>query len=247
MTDQGRGFPQFYMTAPMKCPYLPDKEERKLFTVLSGENATFLNNSLTKGGFRRSQNIAYQPACENCDACVSVRIPVSRFKLSKSMRRIQRLNNDLAGKYQSSGPTSEQYALFRDYIETRHADGGMADMNVFDYMAMVGDTGIDTRIIEYRQRGSLEVTHEKKAPLIAASLTDVLDDGLSMVYSFYAPDEHRRGLGTFMILDHVEAAQRMGLPYVYLGYYVEGSSKMDYKARFRPQEQLGPQGWRLIR
>ncbi len=222
-------------------------EERKLFTVLSGENASFLNNSLTKGGFRRSQNIAYQPACEDCTACVSVRIPVSRFKQSKSMRRIQRLNADITGKYQSSGPTSEQYALFRDYIETRHADGGMADMNVFDYMAMVGDTGIDTRIIEYRYRESLIVDPMLKPRLLAASLTDVLDDGLSMVYSFYAPDEDRRGLGTFMILDHIETAQRMGLPYVYLGYFVESSSKMHYKARFRPQEQLGPQGWRLVK
>jgi len=243
LTDQGRGFPQFYMTAPMKCPYLPDRQERKLFTVLTGENAVFLNNSLTKGGFRRSQNIAYQPACEDCTACVSVRIPVAEFKLSKSLRRIQRLNSDLIGKYQTSGPTSEQYALFRDYIETRHADGGMADMNVFDYMAMVGDTGIDTRIIEYRPRQTLEHSGAVKPPLIAAALTDVLDDGLSMVYSFFAPDEEKRGLGTFMILDHVEAALRMGLPYVYLGYYVEGSNKMQYKARFRPQEQLGPQGW----
>lgn len=246
MTDHGRGFPQFYMTAPMKCPYLPDRQERKLFTVLNGENASFLNNSLTKGGFRRSQNIAYQPACDDCTACVSVRIPVDSFKPSKSMRRIRRQNNDLTGKYQTSGPTSEQYALFRDYIETRHADGGMADMNVFDYMAMVGDTGIDTRIIEYRQRLCLEDSDEASPPLIAASLTDVLDDGLSMVYSFFAPDEEKRGLGTFMILDHIEAAMRMGLPFVYLGYFVEGSAKMQYKARYRPQEQLGPHGWHLI-
>lgn len=247
MTEQGRSVPQFYMTAPSPCPYLPDREERKLFTVLAGEDAALLNNSLTKGGFRRSQNIAYQPACKGCEACISVRLPVDDFHISRNLRRVRKHNHDLEGRLCPPGPTSEQYALFRDYLDSRHSDGGMADMNVFDYMAMVGDTGIETRIVEYRPRLPLDVEPEDyRPPLLAAALTDVLDDGLSMVYSFYVTDEPGRSLGTYMILDHIEMARQMGLPYVYLGYFVEGSPKMHYKTRFRPQERLGPNGWERV-
>jgi len=244
VTEQGRSVPQFYMTAPSPCPYLPDREERKLFTVLAGEDAALLNNSLTKGGFRRSQNIAYQPACKGCEACISVRLPVDDFNISRNLRRVWKHNQDLDGKLCPPGPTSEQYALFRDYLDSRHSDGGMADMNVFDYMAMVGDTGIETCIIEYRPRRPLDVEEQSyRPPLLAAALTDVLDDGLSMVYSFYVTDEPGRSLGTYMILDHIERARKMGLPFVYLGYFVEGSPKMHYKSRFIPQERLGPNGW----
>ncbi len=244
MTEQGKGIPQFYMTAPSPCPYLPGLEERKLFTVLAGENAAILNNSLTRGGFRRSQNIAYQPACKECDACVSVRLLVDEFTPTRSMQRVMRQNRDVETSICPPGPTSEQYALFRDYLDTRHSDGGMADMNVFDYMAMVGDTGIETFIIEYRCRAALDVPQDHgKIPLLGAALTDVLDDGLSMVYSFYTADEPGRSLGTYMILDHIEQARKRGLPYVYLGYFVENSPKMHYKSRFLPQERLGKNGW----
>ncbi len=247
MTEQGRRIPQFYMTAPSPCPYLPEREERKLFTVLAGEDAQLLNNSLTKGGFRRSQNIAYQPNCKGCEACVSVRLPVDDFKISRNLRRVWKQNRDLSGRLCPPGPTSEQYSLFRDYLDSRHADGGMADMNVFDYMAMVGDTGIETCIFEYRPRLALDAAEEiVRPPLLAAALTDILDDGLSMVYSFYVNDQPGRSLGTFMILDHIERARKMGLPFVYLGYFVEGSPKMHYKSRFSPQERLGPEGWERI-
>lgn len=243
MTQHSRDTPQFYLTAPSPCPYLPGKEERKVFTHLVGERAPELNNLLTHGGFRRSQSIAYRPACENCRACTSVRVAVEDFRASRSMRRIHDRNADLAGEMRVAVPTSEQYGVFRAYLDARHHDGGMADMTVLDYAMMVEDTHVETRIVEYRRRGP-ESGHP--GDLLSVALTDLLGDGLSMVYSFYEPDEASRSLGTFMILDHIARARRMGLAYVYLGYWVRGSRKMDYKARFLPQERLGPDGWTLV-
>ena len=141
-------------------------------------------------------------------------------------------------------PTSEQYSIFRAYLDARHRDGGMADMTVLDYAMMVEDSHVETRMVEYRRRGpDSRINGRGAGALLAVALTDVLSDGLSMVYSFFDPDEARRSLGTFMILDHIARARRMGLPYVYLGYWVRGSRKMDYKGRFLPQERLMPQGW----
>jgi arginyl-tRNA--protein-N-Asp/Glu arginylyltransferase len=235
VTQHPRDTPQFYLTAPSPCPYLGGKEERKVFTHLVGERAPELNNILTQGGFRRSQSIAYRPACEGCRSCVSVRVVAKDFRPSQSMRRIARRNADIVSDMRIAVPTSEQYAIFRAYLDSRHRDGGMADMTVLDYAMMVEDSHIETRIIEYRLRESGE--------LVAMALTDVLGDGLSMVYSFFEPDLSARSLGTLMVLDHISRAQRMGLSYVYLGYWVRGSRKMDYKSRFLPQERLMPEGW----
>ena len=209
-----------------------------MFTHLVGERAPELNNILTQGGFRRSQSIAYRPACEGCRSCVSVRVVAKDFRPTPSMRRVARRNADIASDMRIAVPTSEQYAIFRAYLDSRHRDGGMADMTVLDYAMMVEDSHIETRIIEYRMRGSGE--------LVAVALTDVLGDGLSMVYSFFEPDQAARSLGTFMVLDHIARAQRMGLSYVYLGYWVRGSRKMDYKSRFLPQERLMPDGWTRV-
>ena len=238
MTQHPRDTPQFYLTAPSPCPYLGGKEERKVFTHLVGERAPELNNILTQGGFRRSQSIAYRPACEGCRSCVSVRVVAKDFRPSQSMRRIARRNADIVSDMRIAVPTSEQYAIFRAYLDSRHRDGGMADMTVLDYAMMVEDSHIETRIIEYRLRES--------GDLVAMALTDVLGDGLSMVYSFFEPDLSARSLGTFMVLDHIERARQMGLAYVYLGYWVRGSRKMDYKGRFLPQERLMPEGWERV-
>ena len=235
MTQHPRDTPQFYLTAPSPCPYLGGKEERKVFTHLVGERAPELNNILTQGGFRRSQSIAYRPACEGCRSCVSVRVVAKDFRPSQSMRRIARRNADVVSDMRIAVPTSEQYAIFRAYLDSRHRDGGMADMTVLDYAMMVEDSHIETRIIEYRLRESGE--------LVAMALTDVLSDGLSMVYSFFEPDLSARSLGTLMVLDHISRAQRMGLSYVYLGYWVEGSPRMQYKTRFQPLERLSAGGW----
>jgi arginyl-tRNA--protein-N-Asp/Glu arginylyltransferase len=247
MTHQPTETPQFYLTAPSPCPYLAGRAERKVFTHLTGERASALNDILTQGGFRRSQNIAYRPACEACRSCISVRCVVDAFRMSGSFRRIARLNRDLIGAPTTASPSADQYSLFRRYLDERHSEGGMADMSVLDYAMMVGDSHVDTMVIEYRFRGpDSGFTGRGEGPLIATALTDVLADGLSMVYSFYDPDYADRSLGTMMILDHIQRARRMGLPYVYLGYWVEGSRKMDYKRRFRPQEHLGAKGWTRV-
>ena len=247
MTQHSRDTPQFYLTAPSPCPYLAGKEERKVFTHLVGERAGELNNILTQGGFRRSQSIAYRPACENCRACVSVRVVAKDFRPTQSMRRIVRRNADIASEMRIAVPTSEQYAIFRAYLDSRHRDGGMADMTVLDYAMMVEDSHIETRIIEYRRREpGVPALSRATGDLVAIALTDVLGDGLSMVYSCFEPDEAARSLGTFMVLDHIARAQRMGLSYVYLGYWVRGSRKMDYKSRFLPQERLMPDGWARV-
>lgn len=244
MTQHSRDTPQFYLTAPSPCPYLHGREERKVFTHLVGDRAPGLNDLLTHGGFRRSQSIAYRPACEACRSCVSVRVIAEDFRPTRSMRRIAERNVDLIGEMRGPMPTSEQYSVFRAYLDTRHRDGGMADMTVLDYAMMVEDSHVETRIVEYRARGADSAINGRGAgPLLAVALTDVLNDGLSMVYSFFEPGEEARSLGTFMILDHIQRARRMGLSYVYLGYWVNGSRKMDYKSRFLPQERLMPQGW----
>ena len=247
MSREPRDAPQFYLTSPAPCPYLPGRDERKVFTHLVGKRAGALNDTLTQSGFRRSQTIAYRPACEDCRACVSVRVKVADFTPSRNMRRILDANTDLIGHANTAQPTSEQYSLFRAYLDTRHADGGMADMSVLDYSMMIEDSHVDTRVIEYRARGiDSFITGRGEGPLIGVCLTDVLDDGLSMVYSYYDVAQADRSLGTFMILEHIERARRMGLPHVYLGYWVEGSRKMAYKARFLPQERLGMTGWELV-
>lgn len=244
MTELSRDTPQFYLTAASPCPYLVDKFERKIFTHLVGERANELNDVLSHGGFRRSQNIAYRPACEACRACVSVRAIVDAFKPTRSQRRVWQRNRDVIGIEAEPVPTSEQFAVFRTYLDDRHHDGGMADMTALDYAMMVEDTFVDTRLIEYRLRDADSgVTGKSKGPLLAVALTDRLSDGLSMVYSFFVSGEDRRSLGTYMILDHIRRARDLGLPYLYLGYWVSGSPKMDYKANFRPQDRLGPSGW----
>ncbi|MBN8977260.1 MAG: arginyltransferase [Xanthobacteraceae bacterium] len=243
MTQHSRDTPQFYLTAPSPCPYLPGRQERKVFTHLVGSKASELNDLLTHGGFRRSQSIAYRPACDQCHACVSVRVIANEFRPSRNFRKVMARNADLVGQSRSAVPTSEQYSIFRAYLDHRHRLGGMADMTVLDYAMMIEDSHVETRLIEYRRRPAEGLEATAPGELIAVALTDILGDGLSMVYSFFEPSEENRSLGTFMILDHIARARRMGLPYVYLGYWIDGSRKMSYKSRFLPQQRLAPTGW----
>jgi arginine-tRNA-protein transferase len=244
MTHHPTQSPQFFLTAPSPCPYVEGQFERKVFTHLVGDKAPELNDLLTQGGFRRSQNIAYRPACEHCRACVSVRILANEFTPSRNMKRILARNADLIGSMHNAEPSTEQYSLFRSYLDARHRRGGMSDMTVLDYAMMVEDTHVETRIIEYRRRGPDSfMTGKGEGELVAVALSDVMADGLSMVYSYFDPDLEERSLGTFMILDHINRARAAGLPHVYLGYWVSSSRKMAYKIRFTPQEHLGPKGW----
>lgn len=247
MTRPLRDAPQFYLTSPTACPYLPGREERKVFTHLVGPQARDLNDTLSQGGFRRSQSIAYRPACDTCRSCISVRICVDDFRPSRTFRKVLAHNVDLIGEALPPQPRSEHYSLFRGYLEERHPDGGMMSMTALDFSLMIEDSHVETSLIEYRRRGpDSGFTGRGEGDLFAMALTDTLKDGLSMVYSVYDPALEARSLGTFMVLDHVERARKLGLPYVYLGYWVEGSPKMDYKARFRPQERLLPHGWERV-
>lgn len=227
--------PQFYVTAPQPCPYLADRMERKLFTALQGDSAIALNDSLSKQGFRRSQNVLYRPSCTDCAACLSARINVEQFTPNKSQRRALRRNEGLVRRTTSAWATEEQFDLFRRYLDSRHSDGGMADMDVFEFAAMVEETPIRTRVIEYADR--------ETGNLVAVCLTDLLEDGTSMVYSFYDPHRRSDSLGTYVILDHIDIAREAGLPHVYLGYWVPGSVKMGYKSNFSGLEVFRGGAW----
>ncbi|NEX45335.1 arginyltransferase [Pseudotabrizicola algicola] len=225
--------PQFYVTAPQACPYLDGRMERKLFTALQGEHAQRLNDTLSKQGFRRSQNVLYRPSCSECSACLSARIRVADFQPSRTQRRIMRRTAHLRRNATSPWATEDQFSLFRRYLDARHADGGMADMDIFEFAAMIEETPIKSRVIEYTRPSEQKGRGQE---LAAVCLTDVFDDGLSMVYSFYDPDLVDLSLGTHIILDHIAIAREAGLPYVYLGYWVPGSRKMGYKAGFSALE-----------
>ncbi|WP_149142184.1 arginyltransferase [Gemmobacter caeruleus] len=232
--------PQFYVTAPQPCPYLEGRMERKLFTALQGEQAQRLNDSLSKQGFRRSQNVLYRPSCAECSACLSARIRVADFTPNRTQKKLMRRNAHLRRNATSPWATEDQYQLFRRYLDHRHADGGMADMDIFEFAAMIEETPIRSRVIEYTRPAR---EGERGRQLAAVSLTDVFDDGLSMVYSFYDPDLAGDSLGTYLILDHIDIAREAGLPYVYLGYWVPGSRKMGYKARFNALEIYKGSAW----
>jgi leucyl-tRNA---protein transferase len=232
---------RFFLTAPQPCPYLPGREERKVFAHLPLNEGALVNDALTQVGFRRSQNIAYRPACEGCDACTSARIPAAEYPFSRSERRILERNDGLSRHLVEAEATMEQFELLRRYLNHRHPDGGMSDMTWPDYVAMVEDTAVRTHMVEYRAPSD-----GGPGDLIACVLVDVLGDGLSLVYSFFDPAHEKRSLGSFVILDHVVQAGLTGMPYVYLGYWVSGSLKMAYKAKFRPLEVLKPGGWVVL-
>ncbi|MBC7160055.1 MAG: arginyltransferase [Porphyrobacter sp.] len=233
-------FPRFFVTSPSPCPYLPGRSERKVFTELKGPNAEALNDALGRIGFRRSQTVAYRPSCLDCRACVSVRVVAQEFAPSASQKRALRRNDDLIVQECRPWATAEQFALLQTYLTRRHPGGGMAAMDEIDYADMVEHTAVSSQLVEYRE----PLENGEAGRLVGACLTDRQADGLSMIYSFYDPDGGRKDLGNFIILDHIRRAAADGLPYVYLGYWVQGSQRMQYKIRFRPLERLGARGWR---
>ncbi len=233
-------FPRFFVTSPAPCPYLPGRSERKVFTELKGPHADELNDALGRIGFRRSQTVAYRPSCADCTACVSVRVAADEFRPSASQRKALRRNSDLIATMCRPWSTAEQFELLQRYLGVRHPGGGMASMDEVDFADMVEHTPVDSYVIEYREPNA----DGSPGRLVGACLTDRQGDGLSMIYSFYEPDHAgRSGLGNYIILDHIRRAEELGLPYVYLGYWVDGSARMQYKVRYRPLERLTREGW----
>ncbi|VAW25116.1 Arginyl-tRNA--protein transferase [hydrothermal vent metagenome] len=231
---------QFYLTAPSPCPYLADREERKMFTHLLGRRSQGLHQLLADNGFRRSQNLIYRPSCENCCACMSARVCVDKFVAGKRHRRIIRANQDLEVLVVDPHASDEQFEIFSRYLNARHNGGGMTQMSEDDYQDMIEDTAVSTSVVEYR----LTSHDENSGKLVAVSLSDNMVDGYSMVYSFFDPDLKTRSLGNFMVLDHIARARQASLDFVYLGYLVEGSPKMNYKSQFAPlQVQSFDYGW----
>ena len=234
-------FPRFFVTSPAPCPYLPGRTERKVFTELKGPHAEELNDALGRIGFRRSQTVAYRPSCLDCRACVSVRVVAQEFTPSSTQRRNLKRNAAIVATECRPWATSEQFELLQGYLSHRHPGGGMAAMDEIDYADMVEHTSVSSFVIEYREPSG----DGGRGRLIGACLTDRQGDGLSMIYSFYDPEhEARTGLGNYIILDHIRRAADAGLPYVYLGYWVDGAQRMQYKVRYSPLERLGPDGWR---
>jgi arginine-tRNA-protein transferase len=227
----------FYTTTPLPCPYVAGRTERKVVTEITGPEAEQLHDRLSRAGFRRSHNIAYAPVCLGCRACIPIRIPVAEFTPDRTLRRIARANAGLRGFDMPARATAEQFQLFQRYQQARHTDGDMATMSFYDYRAMVEDTPIETALVEFRDPADR---------LVAGCLTDRLGDGLSAVYSYFLPELARRSLGTHAIMWLVEHAAGLGLPYVYLGYWVPESRKMAYKSRFRPSEILLAGTWRRL-
>jgi arginine-tRNA-protein transferase len=236
-------FPRFFVTSPSPCPYLPGRQERKVFTELNGPHAGELNDALGRIGFRRSQSVAYRPSCAGCTACVSVRVVASDFVANATQRKLIKRHSDLEVSACRPWATDEQFQLLRRYLSQRHPGGGMAGMDESDYADMVEHSPVNSFIVEYREPS----VDGRPGRLVGACLTDQQADGLSMIYSFFDSDvDARPGLGNFIIMDHILRARTASLPYVYLGYWVKGSARMEYKTRYRPLEVLGPQGWSLL-
>ena len=236
-------FPRFFVTAAAPCPYLEGRSERKVFTELKGPHADALNDALSRIGFRRSQTVAYRPSCVDCTACISVRVVADEFAPSSTQKRNYKRNSDLVATVCHPWSTAEQFELLQRSLAARHPGGGMATMDEVDFADMVEHTPVTSYVIEYREPAD----GATPGRLVGACLTDRQGDGLSMIYSFYDPaHDTRTGLGNYIILDHIARAAEDGLPYVYLGYWVEGSARMQYKVRYRPLEKLGRDGWQRM-
>lgn len=231
------GIVQFRHSSAMPCPYLPGRIERQLYAELGGPAPREVFRRLSLGGFRRSHHIVYRPACPRCTACLPVRVDVAGFNRTRAWRRVMRRNADLTARNVGVEITDEQYQLFRTYIRSRHGEGDMAGMDRRDFASMVVSSPVDSSLVEFR---------DKDGRLICVCLTDRLPDGLSAVYSFYDPAMASRSLGSFMILRLLEQARSEGLPYLYLGFWIADSRKMAYKARFRPLQVFGPEGWTTL-
>lgn len=224
---------KLFATQPHRCSYLDSQEATTLFVDPEANIDKTLYTQLSQLGFRRSGAHLYRPQCLRCQACVSCRIPVTRFNATRSQRRCWKKNSDITLQLAASIQTAEHYQLYVKYIEQRHRDGDMYPPSTEQYNAFLTSEWGVTQYIELRLDGRL----------IGVSVCDQLEDGLSAVYTFYDPDEEARSLGKFAILVQIKKALEQGLDYLYLGYWIKECEKMSYKIQYRPLDLLINRRW----
>ena len=227
---------QLYLTAPYPCSYLPGLQARSQVATPAFLITAQIYSELVRHGFRRSGSYTYRPRCDGCLQCVPARVVVAGFQPSRSQRRSRRRHNNLQVSLHPLQDKAEYFELYHRYQKNRHAEGGMADDNPDQYRNFLLQSHVDTLLVEFREHDVLRMV----------SIVDVLEDGLSAVYTFYDPDVPGASYGTFNVLWQTELCRKLELPYLYLGYWIQGSRKMDYKAKFHPLQGLLDDTWRPI-
>lgn len=226
----------FYASPPHECSYLPEREAITLFADPHAPMSPALYSALAELGFRRSGSYIYRPRCLDCNACTPARIPVAGFVANRSQRRCEQRNRDLQVRLLPAEFVEEHYQLYRRYIQCRHADGGMNEDNPARYMEFLGSHWMNSQFVEFRAQDRL----------LMVAVIDQMENGLSAVYTFFDPEEKKRGLGTYGVLWQIAQARQQGLSHVYLGYWIAESPAMAYKKNFQPMEIYRQGRWNTL-